>query len=87
MRQRLEKKPPNRSTICTTPRFLMKKKIKTHGEKEQTKATDGEQSGEKKTKTQGVKRGHKTQKEMGTKMHKKVLQESGQKSSGAKIKK
>ncbi|XP_023277122.1 probable ATP-dependent RNA helicase DDX52 [Seriola lalandi dorsalis] len=83
-KRRLEKKPPKRSTICTTPRFLMKKKGKAQGQKQ---AAGGEQQGEKKTKEQGLKKRNKTQKEEGTDKHKKTSQKTGSNSSGAKLKK
>ncbi|XP_077447909.1 putative ATP-dependent RNA helicase DDX52 isoform X2 [Stigmatopora argus] len=49
LRRRIEKKPPGRSTICTTPRFLMKKKPS----KVQKKATGktAEKQGKKPAKT------------------------------------
>ncbi|KAK2828641.1 hypothetical protein Q5P01_019675 [Channa striata] len=67
VKRRLEKKPPKRSTICTTPRFLMKKKGKASN-KRQKQAAIEEQKGEKapQTETQntkGVKKGNKIQKE------------------------
>uniref|UniRef100_A0A672HU03 ATP-dependent RNA helicase n=1 Tax=Salarias fasciatus TaxID=181472 RepID=A0A672HU03_SALFA len=37
VKRRLEKKPPKRSTICTTPRFLMKKKNKGKAQKKTQK--------------------------------------------------
>uniref|UniRef100_A0A7N5ZYK7 ATP-dependent RNA helicase n=1 Tax=Anabas testudineus TaxID=64144 RepID=A0A7N5ZYK7_ANATE len=48
VKRRLEKKPPKRSTICTTPRILMKKKGKAPN-KGQKQAASGEQKGEKQT--------------------------------------
>ncbi len=91
MRRKLEKKPPNRSTICTTPRFLMKKKGKVPSEKqrgeEQTASGSPtvvkQQKRPKKTKGQGLKKKNKTQKEGGTEKFKKT----GSHSSGAKLKK
>ncbi|XP_070838947.1 probable ATP-dependent RNA helicase DDX52 [Chaetodon trifascialis] len=83
VRRSLEKKPPKRSTICTTPRFLMKKKGKApnaghKGEK---------QEGEKKTKGAGLKKRNKRQKEGGPQKHTEASQKTGPKSSGAKLKK
>lgn len=46
VKRKLEKKPPKRSTICTTPRFLMKKKAKSE-KKGQKKASNSNQKGEK----------------------------------------
>ncbi|KAM9348119.1 putative ATP-dependent RNA helicase DDX52 [Symphorus nematophorus] len=94
VKRRLEKKPPNRSTICTTPRFLMKKKGKapSKGQKGGKQATTGgEQKGEsgsqiaeqQQKKTRGLKKRNKTQKEGGAEKQKKT----GSKSSGAKLKK
>lgn len=99
VKRRLEKKPPKRSTICTTPRFLMKKKGKAanKGQKGEKQAAGGEQKGEsgsqtavqqqkgeKKTKGPGQKKRNKTQKQGGTEKHKKTGSNS---SSGAKLKK
>ncbi|XP_040005541.1 probable ATP-dependent RNA helicase DDX52 [Xiphias gladius] len=83
VKRRLEKQPPKRSTICTTPRFLMKKKGKAQ---EQKQIVGGEQKEEKKTKGQGLKK-NKKQKEEGTEKHKKASQKMGSDSSGAKLKK
>uniref|UniRef100_H3C520 Probable ATP-dependent RNA helicase DDX52 n=1 Tax=Tetraodon nigroviridis TaxID=99883 RepID=H3C520_TETNG len=41
VKRRLEKKPPKRSTICTTPRFLMKKKGKEKSRKINHKRNEG----------------------------------------------
>ncbi|XP_034539709.1 probable ATP-dependent RNA helicase DDX52 [Notolabrus celidotus] len=99
-KRRLEKRPPKRSTICTTPRFLMKKKGNTpnKGQKREKQAAGGEQKGEsgsqaavqqpkqeKKTKTQ--KKIKKTQKGAGTEKPKKLSQKKGSKILGAKLKK
>ena len=84
VKRRLEKKPPKRSTISTTPRFLMKKKGKAQGQK---LAAGGEQKGEKKTKGQGLKKRNKTKKEEVTEKHTKASQKTGSDSSGAKLKK
>ncbi|KAM7398023.1 hypothetical protein PAMA_006071 [Pampus argenteus] len=78
VKRRLEKKPPKRSTICTTPRFLMKKKDKMQ-KKVNRQASGGEQkgengtetavqqqNGEKSTKGQGQKKKNKLQKEADT---------------------
>uniref|UniRef100_A0A3Q3IYN2 Probable ATP-dependent RNA helicase DDX52 n=1 Tax=Monopterus albus TaxID=43700 RepID=A0A3Q3IYN2_MONAL len=99
VKRRLEKKPPKRSTICTTPRFLMKKKGKVP-KKAQKQAASGEQKGEiraqpealkqqgeKKTKEHGLKKRNKTQKEGGTEKHKAASQKMRFSSSGAKLKK
>uniref|UniRef100_A0A8C2XDY2 Probable ATP-dependent RNA helicase DDX52 n=1 Tax=Cyclopterus lumpus TaxID=8103 RepID=A0A8C2XDY2_CYCLU len=97
VKRRLENKPPTRSTICTTPRILMKKKGKAPntGPKGEKQAAGGEQKekrqsqtavlqqkGEKKTKGQEQKRRNKTQKEGGSEKHKKTTSNS----SGAKLK-
>ncbi|XP_078122439.1 putative ATP-dependent RNA helicase DDX52 [Sander vitreus] len=102
VKRRLEKKPPTRSTICTTPRFLMKKKGKApnKGQKGEKQAAGGKQKeengsqtavqkqkGEKMTKGQELKRRNKTQKEGGREKHKKASQKTGSNSSGAKLKK
>ncbi|XP_031176275.1 probable ATP-dependent RNA helicase DDX52 isoform X2 [Sander lucioperca] len=102
VKRRLEKKPPTRSTICTTPRFLMKKKGKApnKGQKGEKQAAGGKQKeengsqtavqkqkGEKTTKGQELKRRNKTQKEGGREKHKKASQKTGSNSSGAKLKK
>lgn len=85
-KRRLEKKPPKRSTICTTPRFLMKRKgkatLKGHKQK---KAASGEQKGDKesqtavqqqkagkKTKGGKLKNGSKTHDDGGSEKHKKT---------------
>ncbi|XP_035482825.1 probable ATP-dependent RNA helicase DDX52 [Scophthalmus maximus] len=86
-KRRLEKRPPKRSTICTTPHFLMKKKGKVQGQKVQKQAADGEDNGEAKTSEQGLKKRNKTPKEKGTEKHKKASQTTGPNSSGAKFKK
>ncbi|XP_074467028.1 putative ATP-dependent RNA helicase DDX52 [Sebastes fasciatus] len=101
VKRRLEKRPPKRSTICTTPRFLMKKKGKApnNGQEGEKQATGGEQKGEsgsqtavqqqkreKKTKGQELKR-NKTRKEGGREKPKKTSQTTGSNSSGAKLKK
>uniref|UniRef100_A0A8C4F0D4 Probable ATP-dependent RNA helicase DDX52 n=1 Tax=Dicentrarchus labrax TaxID=13489 RepID=A0A8C4F0D4_DICLA len=94
VKRRLEKKPPNRSTICTTPRFLMKKKgnAPNKGQKREKQAASEEQKGpsgsqtavqqqkgEKKAKGQGLKKRNKAQKERGTEKHKKASQKTGAK--------
>ncbi|XP_032388693.1 putative ATP-dependent RNA helicase DDX52 isoform X2 [Etheostoma spectabile] len=101
VKRRLEKKPPTRSTICTTPRFLMKKKGKAPNkaqkgetqaagskqkEKNGSQTTVQKQKGVKMTKGQELKRRHKTQKEGGRETLK-VSQKTGSNSSGAKLKK
>lgn len=76
-KRKLEKKPPKRSSICTTPRYLMKKKGKVprKGEKQ---AESGEQQGENgpqtstqklkdRKSTKKLKKRNTTQKEEGTK--------------------
>ncbi|XP_008290726.1 putative ATP-dependent RNA helicase DDX52 [Stegastes partitus] len=98
-KRRLEKKPPKRSTICTTPRYLMKTKGKAK-KKEKKQASGGDQKGdsgpqkavqqqkgEKKTAGQGVKKKNKAQKEGEAVKHRKVTQKVGSKSSGVKLKK
>uniref|UniRef100_A0A3Q3XFJ8 Probable ATP-dependent RNA helicase DDX52 n=1 Tax=Mola mola TaxID=94237 RepID=A0A3Q3XFJ8_MOLML len=98
VKRRLEKKPPKRSTICTTPRFLMKKKAKTPGrgqKGEKLQVAGGEQNaeggsetaaqqqkGDRKTKGKWLKKGNKTQIERG-----KEKSKTGSNSSGAKLKK
>lgn len=100
-KRRLEKKPPNRNTICTTPRFLMKKKGKAPNiaHKGEKQAAGGEQEGEsgsqtavqqqkgeKNTKGQRMKKRNKSQKG-GTEKNKNASQKTGSNSSGAKLKK
>uniref|UniRef100_A0A3B3VDX9 RNA helicase n=1 Tax=Poecilia latipinna TaxID=48699 RepID=A0A3B3VDX9_9TELE len=92
VKRRLEKKPPSRSTICTTPRFLMKKKVKAE-KKEHKKASNSKQKGEngtqtaqqqdkkKKTKGKVQKAGQKKGKP------KAAVQKGGSKLGGAKLKK
>lgn len=100
VKRNLEKKPPKRTTICTTPRFLMKKrgKVQKKGVKQ---SSDGEQKGEtgsvtvaqqqrgdkKRTKGQGPKKRHEPQAEGKTEKHKKVSQKTGCVTSGVKLKK
>lgn len=96
VKRRLEKKPPKRSTICTTPRFLMKTKGKDQkkgnkravrgGQKGENRAqtTSHQEKEEKKTKGQGLKKGNKTQKE-GKEKHKKVSQKTTTETSGTKL--
>ncbi len=101
VKRRLEKRPPKRSTICTTPRFLIKKKGKapSKGQRGEKKAAGREQKGEsgsqtavqqekeeKKRKGEKPKKKNKTRKGEGTKKHKKVNQKTGSHSSGAKLK-
>ncbi|XP_068187624.1 probable ATP-dependent RNA helicase DDX52 [Antennarius striatus] len=69
-KRRLEKKPPKRSTICTTPRFLMKKKGKANlkGQKEKKQKSESpsavqQQKGDKKAKGQELKNRNKKHKE------------------------
>nr|XP_019940889.1 PREDICTED: probable ATP-dependent RNA helicase DDX52 [Paralichthys olivaceus] len=83
-KRRLEKRPPKRSTICTTPRFLMKKTGKAQGQKQ---AAEGEQKGEKKTKGLKLKKKNETKKEKGTEKQRKQSQKMGSKSPGPKLKK
>ncbi|XP_041864657.1 probable ATP-dependent RNA helicase DDX52 [Melanotaenia boesemani] len=81
VRRRLEKKPPKRNTICTTPRFLMKKKGKAQN-KEQQKGSSGEQKGEngppaqhkgeKRTKEHGLRKKNAAQRGGGKEKHKKA---------------
>ncbi|KAK5608715.1 hypothetical protein CRENBAI_021292 [Crenichthys baileyi] len=92
VKRRLEKKPPKRSTICTTPRFLMKKKPKAE-KKGQKKASNRNQKGEndpptahqqdKNKKTKG--KVHIAKKKEGKPKEK--VQKTGSKSSGVKLKK
>lgn len=93
VKRRLEKKPPNRSTICTTPRFLMKKKGKApikgqkqaKGAKQEgehgSQTTVQQQKGEKKTKGQRLNTQNETRRG-GTEKKK-----AGSNSSGVKLKK
>lgn len=93
VKRRLEKKPPNRSTICTTPRFLMKKKGKApnKGQKQVKDAKQGgeygsqitvqQQKGEKKTKGQRLNAQNEPRRG-GTEKKK-----AGSNSSGVKLKK
>ncbi|XP_068456902.1 probable ATP-dependent RNA helicase DDX52 [Clinocottus analis] len=98
VKRRLENKPPTRSTICSTPRILMKKKgkVTNKGQKGEKQLVGGEQKeekipqtpvlqqkGEKKTKGQASKSRNKTQKQGGSEKHKKTTSNS----SGAKLKK
>ncbi|XP_020508648.2 probable ATP-dependent RNA helicase DDX52 [Labrus bergylta] len=97
VKRRLEKKPPKRSTICTTPRFLMKKKgnAANRGQKREKQAggKSGSQAAvqqpkqEKKTKGQKLKKRNKTQNEAGTGKHKTETQTKESKLSGTKLKK
>ncbi|KAL6098626.1 ddx52 [Pungitius sinensis] len=95
VKRRLEKKPPTRTTICTTPRFLMKNKGKApikgqKGEKQKGEkrppaaaAAAAQQQGEKKTKGQQLQGRKNTPKDGGGK-HKKVSPKTASKSPGAK---
>ncbi|XP_030602359.1 putative ATP-dependent RNA helicase DDX52 [Archocentrus centrarchus] len=99
VKRRLEKKPPKRNTICTTPRFLMKTKARSQktGNKRplsgEQKGENGPQTttqqekGEKKIKGRGLKKRNKMQKEEGREKHKKVSQKMTSKSSGTKLQK
>ncbi|CAN9501360.1 unnamed protein product [Ophioblennius macclurei] len=92
-KRRLEKRPPKRSTICTTPRFLMKKKGKAQQKtekqtshpqrKEENKAPKAsqQQKAEKKTK------GQEPKKKRAAEKHKKVAQKTKSNSSTATLKK
>lgn len=93
VKRRLEKKPPKRNTISTTPRFLMKKK----GKVPDKQATNVEQKGEETPQTtplkqkggkntKRLKKRNKTPKEK-TENLQKVSQKTGSNSSGAKLKK
>uniref|UniRef100_A0A673A441 Probable ATP-dependent RNA helicase DDX52 n=1 Tax=Sphaeramia orbicularis TaxID=375764 RepID=A0A673A441_9TELE len=90
VKRRLEKKPPKRSTICTTPRSLMKKKAPIKGKK---KAAGREQKGENvpqtdgEKKTKAKKKMRKMQTEEVTEKQKTVSKKTGSNSSGAKMKK
>ncbi|XP_041656700.1 probable ATP-dependent RNA helicase DDX52 [Cheilinus undulatus] len=98
VKRRLEKKPPKRSTICTTPRFLMKRKGKAANKRHtgEKQMGGGEQKGEsaavqrqkkeKKTKEQKLKKQNKTHREAGTEKQNKASQKKS-KLSGAKLKK
>ncbi|KAK5858494.1 hypothetical protein PBY51_002629 [Eleginops maclovinus] len=102
VKRRLEQRPPKRSTICTTPRFLIKKKgqAPNKGQKGEKQAAGGEQErenvpqtaakqpkGEKKAKGKELKRGKKTQKKGGGEKPKEESQKIGSNSSGARLKK
>ncbi|XP_023197457.1 probable ATP-dependent RNA helicase DDX52 [Xiphophorus maculatus] len=88
VKRRLEKKPPSRSTICTTPRFLMKKKVKAE-KKEQKKGSNSKQKGENGPQTaqqQGRKKKTKVQKAGQKKgKPKAAAQKGGSKLAGAKL--
>ncbi|XP_074527591.1 putative ATP-dependent RNA helicase DDX52 [Halichoeres trimaculatus] len=99
-KRRLEKKPPSRSTICTTPRFLMKKKGKLGNKRQkgEKQAAGGAQKGEsgsqaavqlpkQEKKRQKQKKTNKMQKDPGTGKQKKLSQKKGSTLSGAKLKK
>ncbi|XP_032433111.1 putative ATP-dependent RNA helicase DDX52 [Xiphophorus hellerii] len=90
VKRRLEKKPPSRSTICTTPRFLMKKKVKAE-KKEQKKGSNSKQKGENGPQTaqqQGKKKKTKVQKAGQKKgKPKAAAQKGGSKLAGAKLQK
>ncbi|KAM4619905.1 putative ATP-dependent RNA helicase DDX52 isoform 2-T2 [Polymixia lowei] len=97
VKRRLQKKPPRRSTISTTPRSLIKKTAKgpKKGKKGEEQVVEGEQKGEtgperpvgqskgeqEKKKAQGTKKRRKMQNEKGTD---KVSLKTGSKPSGAK---
>ncbi|XP_037543329.1 probable ATP-dependent RNA helicase DDX52 [Nematolebias whitei] len=89
IKRRLEKKPPKRSTICTTPRFLMKEKGKAQKkqqtQKEETKPPTAAQRQKDIKKTNRHEK--KAPKGGGTKKHKGATQKMGSNSSGVKIKK
>ncbi|XP_062289105.1 probable ATP-dependent RNA helicase DDX52 [Scomber scombrus] len=99
VKRRLEKRPPKRSTICTTPRFLMKKKpqVQKKGKKQASggdqkgenapQTAVQQQKGEKNTKGQKLKKKSKPQKGGDTEKHKKTSQKNVSNSSGAKLKK
>ncbi|XP_069002498.1 probable ATP-dependent RNA helicase DDX52 [Embiotoca jacksoni] len=98
VKRRLEKRPPKRSTICTTPRYLMKKKGKAQRKGE--KPAEGgdlkgenrpptavkQQKGEKKSKGQRLEKRNAIQKEGGTEKPE-LPPKTGSQSSGAKLKK
>lgn len=97
VKRKLEKKPPTRTTICTTPRFLMKNKGKApikrqKGEKQkgekrpQAAAAVQQQQGEKKTRGQELKGRKKTQKDNRSEK-KKLSPKTASNSPGAKLKK
>ncbi|KAG7515253.1 putative ATP-dependent RNA helicase DDX52 [Solea senegalensis] len=74
-KHRLEKKPPKRNTICTTPRFLMKKK----GEKVPALKRQRQTDGETESKQQGLKKRNKRPKEKGTEKQRKASLKTGAK--------
>ncbi|KAM4546146.1 putative ATP-dependent RNA helicase DDX52 isoform 2-T2 [Odontesthes bonariensis] len=86
VKRRLERRPPKRSTICTTPRFLMKKKGKaqTKGQKQSPsreqkgangpQTATGQQEGEKKTRGNGRKTKNGAQRQGQTEKRKKATQ-------------
>lgn len=99
VKRQLEKKPPKRSTICTTPRFLMKKKSKpfqkgkkgTVGE-EQKSGGDSQTAVEQKktekiTKKRQMKRNRTRKEGLPESGHKKGSKKMGSNSSEGKIKK
>ncbi|KAM8899548.1 putative ATP-dependent RNA helicase DDX52 isoform 2-T2 [Spinachia spinachia] len=97
VKRQLEKKPPTRSTICTTPRFLRKNKGKApikgqKGEKQkgetrpQADAAVKQQQGEKKTKGQQLK-GRKETLNGGSEQHKKASPKMASNSPAANLKK
>ncbi|KAF7665280.1 hypothetical protein LDENG_00141980 [Lucifuga dentata] len=99
VKRKLEKKPPKRSTICTTPHFLMRKKGKLTKKvrKGQKKTEQKEETGsgtaaqqkkeENKTERQTLKKRNNEQKKRGTEKHKKATLKTGTNSSGSKLKK
>lgn len=92
VKRRLEKKPPKRSTISTTPRFLMKKKGKavTKRQKGEIRMTTGEEQkggrtsqtavGQQKVKINKTKKERRGEKD-------KALQKKGSNSPGDKLRK
>lgn len=89
IKRRLEKKPPKRSTICTTPRFLMKEKGKAQKkhqtQKEETKLPTAAQRQKDIKKTN--RREKKAPKGGGAKKHNDATRKMRSNSSGVKIKK
>ncbi|XP_054900027.1 probable ATP-dependent RNA helicase DDX52 [Poeciliopsis prolifica] len=95
VKRRLEKKPPSRSTISTTPRFLMKKKVKAE-KKEHKKESNSKQKGENGPQTAQQQGNNKKKKKTKGKVQnagqkkgkpKAAVQKGGSKLAGAKLKK
>lgn len=80
VKRRLEKKPPKRSTISTTPRFLMKKKGKAVTKRQKGGRTSQTAVGQQKVKINKTKKERRREKDN-------VLQKKGSNSPGDKFKK